>query len=76
MDQLNAVGDPALRSALLFARSRRDPITVDDLAAAQDVHRNVARSRLDRLADAGLLTVGSARRSGRTGPGAGRPAWV
>jgi predicted ArsR family transcriptional regulator len=76
MDELNAVGDPALRSALLFARSHAAAITVDDLAEAEAVHRNVARSRLDRLADAGLLAVGYERRSGRTGPGAGRPARV
>ena len=38
------------------------------------MHRNVARSRLDRLVDASLLKVHFERRNGRTGPGAGRPA--
>jgi predicted ArsR family transcriptional regulator len=76
MEKLSAVGDPELRSALLFARSRPIRITVDDLAAEQGVHRNVARSRLERLVDAGLLTSGYERRSGRAGPGAGRPAKV
>jgi predicted ArsR family transcriptional regulator len=76
MDELNAVGDPELRSALLYARSRPLPVSADELAANQGVHRNVARSRLDRLAEAGLLTVGYERRTGRTGPGAGRPARI
>jgi predicted ArsR family transcriptional regulator len=49
-------------------------VTADELAAAQQVHRNVARTRLERLAEAGLLAPGFERRSGRTGPGAGRPA--
>jgi predicted ArsR family transcriptional regulator len=76
MDELNAVGNPELRSALLYARSRPLAVTADELAANQRVHRNVARSRLDRLAEAGLLTVGYERRTGRTGPGAGRPARI
>lgn len=39
-----------------------------------DVSRSVARWRLERLVEAGLVTVGFERRSGKTGPGAGRPA--
>ncbi|TML90430.1 MAG: hypothetical protein E6G08_02575 [Actinobacteria bacterium] len=74
MDTLEAAGDPELRAALLFARGQERPVTADDLAAAHDVHRNVARSRLERLVEAGLLAPGYERRSGRTGPGAGRPA--
>jgi predicted ArsR family transcriptional regulator len=74
MDHLAAVGDPELREALLFARSQARPVTADDLAAATEVHRNVARSRLERLVAAGLLAVGYERRTGRDGPGAGRPA--
>ena len=74
MDELQAVGDPELRSALLFARSRPRPVTADELAAAQSIHRNVARTRLERLVEAGLLAPGFERRTGRTGPGAGRPA--
>lgn len=74
MDELEAVGDPGLREALLFARGRPRPVTADDLAEAQRVHRNVARSRLERLVEAGLLASGYERRTGRTGPGAGRPA--
>jgi predicted ArsR family transcriptional regulator len=67
--------DP-LREALLFARSQPRAVTADDVAAALDVHRTVARSRLERLAEVGLLTPGFERRTGRSGPGAGRPAKV
>jgi predicted ArsR family transcriptional regulator len=74
MDELQAVGDPELREALLFARRHPDAVTADELAAAQGIHRNVARSRLERLAEAGLLVIGFERRTGRSGPGAGRPA--
>jgi predicted ArsR family transcriptional regulator len=66
--------EPGLRDALLFARSRPEPVTADELAAAQRIHRNVARGRLERLVKAGLLIAGFERRSGRSGPGAGRPA--
>jgi predicted ArsR family transcriptional regulator len=74
MDQLRAVGDPHLREALLLARGRDQPVTADELAAALGIHRNVARSRLERLVAAGLLASRYERRSGRAGPGAGRPA--
>jgi predicted ArsR family transcriptional regulator len=74
MDQLEAVGDPELRDALLFARGQARPITADELAEEQNVHRNVARSRLERLVEAGLLAPAYERRTGRSGPGAGRPA--
>jgi predicted ArsR family transcriptional regulator len=74
MDALEAVGDPELRATLLFARARAAPVTADEVAADQGVHRNVARSRLERLVEAGLLEPGYERRTGRSGPGAGRPA--
>jgi predicted ArsR family transcriptional regulator len=74
MDELQAVGVPELRDALRFVRGRRGAVSADELATAQAVHRNVARRRLDRLVDAGLLVRRHERRTGRTGPGAGRPA--
>lgn len=74
MDDLEAVGEPELREALLFARASARPVTADELAAEQHVHRNVARSRLERLVEAGLLAPGFERRTWRAGPGAGRPA--
>jgi predicted ArsR family transcriptional regulator len=74
MDELEAVGDPDVRAAFLFARSSDRAVTADDLAASAGIHRNVARARLERLAAAGLLEVGYERRTGRTGPGSGRPA--
>jgi len=73
---LDAVGTPALRDALLFVRGRPRPVSAEELAAAQEVHTNVARSRLDRLVEAGLLVSRFERRTGRTGPGAGRPAKI
>jgi len=74
--RLDALANADLRAALLFARSQVGPVTADDSAAALGVHRNVARARLDRLTDAGLLEVTHERRNGRSGPGAGRPAKV
>lgn len=76
LDRLAAAGDPQLRRILSYARGRRDPFTAADAAVALDVHRNVARSRLDRLAEAGFFEVALERRGGRRGPGAGRPAKV
>jgi predicted ArsR family transcriptional regulator len=77
LDRLAAAGDPQLRRVLLYARGRRDPFTADDVAAVLGVHRNVARTRLDRLVEAGFLAVTPGRRrGGRGGPGAGRPAKI
>jgi predicted ArsR family transcriptional regulator len=74
MDSLQGVGDRALRATLSYVLGQARPVTADELAVAQGTHRNVARSRLERLAEAGLLTRKYVRRSGRAGPGAGRPA--
>jgi predicted ArsR family transcriptional regulator len=76
VDALGGIAQRELREIVLFARSRSRPVTADDVAARFHVHRSVARSRLDRLAEAGLLAVGFERRTGRSGPGAGRPAKI
>jgi predicted ArsR family transcriptional regulator len=76
LDRLAAAGDPQLRRILLYARGRREPFTADEAASALGIHRNVARSRLDRLTDAGFLAVTHEHRGTRRGPGAGRPAKV
>lgn len=76
LDRLAAAGDPQLRRVLLYTRGQRDSFTAHDAALALGVHYNVARSRLDRLAEAGFLAVTLERRSGQRGPGAGRPAKV
>jgi predicted ArsR family transcriptional regulator len=73
-DRFDALGDPRLRAVALHVRAQASPVTADDVASALSIPRTVARSRLERLADARLLTIGFERRNGRTGPGAGRPA--
>src|SRR5436305_13757541 len=74
MERLDALGDPELRTTVLLVRAARNPLTADDVAEQLDVARSVARWRLERLAEAGLVTVEFERRTGRSGPGAGRPA--
>jgi predicted ArsR family transcriptional regulator len=74
--RLDAVAAHEVRSTLLYVRSQGAPVTADDVAAAEGTHRNVARARLERLVAAGLLTASFERRSGRAGPGAGRPAKI
>ena len=74
MNPLDALGDPELRRALLYVRSRAQPVTSAEASAALGLPRTVVRHRLERLAAAGLLETAFVRRTGRTGPGAGRPA--
>ena len=48
-----------------------DPVSASETAAVFGLHRTVARSHLERLAEAGLVTVGT-----RRNPRGGRPAKV
>jgi predicted ArsR family transcriptional regulator len=76
MERLDGLGASELRDTLLHARGQEGPVSADDVAHAFAIHRNVARGRLERLVEAGLLDPSFERRSGRSGPGAGRPAKV
>lgn len=57
-----------------YVRSRPDAVGRDEAAAAVGISRSLAAFHLDRLVDAGLLSVEYRRLSGRSGRGAGRPA--
>ena len=71
---LSALGDPTRRNAYDYVCAQSRPVGRDEVAGALGVGRTLAAYHLDRLAKDGLLSVAYARRSGRTGPGAGRPA--
>jgi predicted ArsR family transcriptional regulator len=71
---LSALGDPTRRRAYDYVSARGGPVGRDEVANALGIGRTLAAYHLDRLAKEGLLSVAYARRSGRTGPGAGRPA--
>ena len=68
MERLDALGSPDLRAVLLLLRASREPLTADDVCEELDIPRSVARWRLERLTDAGLLVSAFA-----AGNGAGRP---
>jgi len=74
LDALSALADPVRRSAYRVVAAASAPVGRDDVAGALGIGRTLAAHHLDRLVEAGLLAVSYARRSGRTGPGAGRPA--
>ncbi|WP_043501310.1 helix-turn-helix transcriptional regulator [Georgenia sp. SUBG003] len=71
---VSALGDPTRRALYDLIGSSPAPVSRDDAAAAVGLSRSTAAFHLDRLAQEGLLTVEFHRPSGRSGPGAGRPA--
>lgn len=71
---LSALDDPVRRRLYDYVCASSDPVGRDEAAAGAGIARPLAAYHLDKLADEGLLTVAYARRSGRSGPGAGRPA--
>ncbi|MGK3207022.1 helix-turn-helix transcriptional regulator [Amycolatopsis sp. MEPSY49] len=69
-----ALDEPTRRRLYEYVARCPAPVSRDDVAAALAVPRATVAFHLDRLVEEGLLVVEYERRSGRTGPGAGRPA--
>src|SRR5690242_721676 len=74
LEAVAALAEPTRRRLYDHVVRQPEPVGRDEAAAAVGVPRATAAFHLDRLADDGLLEVTRARRTGRSGPGAGRPA--
>lgn len=74
VDAIGLLQEPVRRAVYEYVSAQSDPVGRDAVATAVGVGRTLAAFHLDKLANAGLLTVSFARPPGRTGPGAGRPA--
>lgn len=66
--------EPTRRRLYEYVAGQPEPVSRDDAASALGIPRTTAAFHLDRLTAEGLLDTCYERRSGRTGPGAGRPA--
>src|ERR687894_1209545 len=71
---LAALDEPTRRRLYDYVVRQLEPVSRDDAAAALQLPHTTAAFHLDRRVDEGLLDVAFQRRTGRTGPGAGRPA--
>jgi len=71
---LAGLGDPIRRALYRHVADRGLPVSRDEAALAAGISRPLAAYHLDKLVDDGLLEARYHRRSGRRGPGAGRPA--
>src|SRR5215212_9901303 len=69
-----ALAEPTRRRVYDHVVQQAVPVDRDQVASAVGLPRTTAAFHLDRLAQCGLLDVHFERRSGRTGPGAGRPS--
>jgi predicted ArsR family transcriptional regulator len=74
IDAVAALAEPTRRRLYDWVVAERRPVGRDEAAAAIGVGRPLAAFHLDRLVAAGLLAAEYRRLSGRSGPGAGRPA--
>jgi predicted ArsR family transcriptional regulator len=71
---LAVLGDPVRRRLYDFVTAQDHEVSRGEAAAATGIQRPLAAFHLDRLAEAGLVDVTFRRTTGRSGPGAGRPA--
>jgi predicted ArsR family transcriptional regulator len=69
-----SLGEPTRRALYDHLVAAGGWVGRDEAAAAVGVERGTAAHHLDRLAADGLVEVDFQRRTGRSGPGAGRPA--
>ncbi|MFN2582733.1 MAG: helix-turn-helix transcriptional regulator [Candidatus Dormibacteria bacterium] len=75
LEQVVTLADPVRRRVYAAVAARfPQPVDRDDVAAAAKISRRLAAFHLDRLAAANLVDTSFARRTGRVGRGAGRPA--
>ena len=73
---LASLADPTRRRLYLFAVARPQGVGRDEAATGVGISRALAAFHLDRLVADSLLVADYRRLSGRTGPGAGRPAKI
>ena len=71
---LAVLADPTRRRLYFFVASRLEGVGREEAAEAVGVSRALAAFHLDRLVEDGLLVTDFRRLTGRSGPGAGRPA--
>jgi predicted ArsR family transcriptional regulator len=71
---LSSLDDPVRGSLYEYVSGCARPVGRDEAAAATGIGRALAVYHLDKLVQAGLLSVSYQRPAGRAGPGAGRPA--
>lgn len=71
---LGSLADPVRRALYRFVSDQDEAVSREQAAEGVEVPRHTAKFHLDRLVDEGLLVTEFRRLTGRTGPGAGRPA--
>lgn len=74
IDAIAVLQDPVRRRLYEYVAGRGADVSRNEAAEAAGIQRTLAAHHLDKLVEAGLLETESRRLSGRTGPGAGRPA--
>ncbi|GAB1333177.1 helix-turn-helix transcriptional regulator [Streptomyces sennicomposti] len=76
IEAIAALQDPVRRRLYEYVAGQGREVGRNEAAEAVGVTRTLAAHHLDRLTEVGLLESGSRRLTGRSGPGAGRPAKV
>ncbi len=71
---IGVLADPVRRQLYRFVCSHDEPVSRDQAAEAVGIARHKAKFHLDKLEAEGLLEADYVRLTGRSGPGAGRPA--
>ena len=74
LESVALLGEPVRRALYLYVSRQPGQVSRDEAAAAVKVSRELAAFHLDKLVAAGLLEPVYRRLTGRSGPGAGRPA--
>ncbi|MGE0297268.1 helix-turn-helix transcriptional regulator [Pseudonocardia sp.] len=74
LDAIAALAEPTRRRLYDHVVRQHEAVSRDEAAGALGLARTTAAFHLDRLVDEGLLGVEFGRRTGRSGPGAGRPS--
>jgi predicted ArsR family transcriptional regulator len=74
LDRLGPLVEPARRRLYEFVSRAADAVSREQAADGLGLPLHTAKFHLDKLVEAGLLEVEFRRLTGRSGPGAGRPA--
>jgi predicted ArsR family transcriptional regulator len=72
--RIGALAEPVRRRLYAYVAGQPDAVSREQAAHGVEVALHTAKFHLDKLVEEGLLDVEFRRLTGRTGPGAGRPA--